>query len=171
VLLAVKTRWMCGLLVLARSSRGPRRLSESASASASASRGLRVASGQRTRAKHGPTQPKGPTVIRRMPRGDGAPKSDEPEPSLLLGMAAGATPVPMAPVGASAELVPLRPGRRAAALHSDRIPGDFAGWAWRRGARARRWRAQDGGASRWQNFWPGAYSTWRLDRVGGSRGS
>ena len=45
MLLAVKTRWMCGLLVLARSSRGPRRLSASASASAS---GLGSAHGPNT---------------------------------------------------------------------------------------------------------------------------
>ena len=65
---AVETRSMCGLLDLARSSpsRGPRRLSASA-LGLGLGLGLRV--GQRTRAKHGPT------VIRRLPRGDGASRS------------------------------------------------------------------------------------------------
>jgi hypothetical protein len=57
---AVETRSMCGLLDWARSS--PRRLS-----ALGLGLGLRV--GQRTRAPHGPT------VLRRLPRGDGASRS------------------------------------------------------------------------------------------------
>jgi hypothetical protein len=83
---------------------------------------------QRTRAQHGPT------VLRWLPRGDGASRSVEPEPYLLLRRAARATRATGAARGRFAE----GPGVR----------GDFARWA-RRPAFGEA-RAQDGGASRCQ---------------------
>ena len=86
---------------MARSSRGPRRLSASASASALCL-GLRV--GQRSRALHGPA------VLPLVTGGDGASRSVETEPCLLLARA-------RLPVLLFAQLV-----RRAAALR------EGAGW-------------------------------------------
>ena len=115
--LAVKTRSMCGSLVFARSSRGPRRAS---ALCLCLGLGLRVR--QRTRAQHGPT------VLRWLPRGGRASTSVEVEPSLVLGRAAGAA-------------LPLV--RRAAALRGGRLDsgglcplGTAPGR--RRGGRARR---------------------------------
>ena len=86
--------------------------------------GLRV--GQRTRAQHGPT------VLLWVPRGDGASKSVEPGPYLLLGRAAGADPWHWC--------------GGARPLWGPGFGGRFSRWAWRSaGGQAG---AQDGGASR-----------------------
>ncbi len=117
---------MCGLLGLDRSS--PRRLS---------ALGLGLRAGQRTRAQHGPT------VLRRLPRGDGASRSVSRGGAFLV----------------AAEGCPGCPCswcRRAAALPGPgRIRGGFAQlvMALRHAPR----RAQDCGASRCWPVWAGAY--------------
>ncbi len=97
---------MCGLLGLDRSS--PRRLS---------ALGLGLRAGQRTRAKHGPT------VLSRLPRGDGASRSVSRGGTFLV-----------AREGCPG--CPCSWYRRAAALPGPgRNRGGFARWVWRSGRR------------------------------------